>query len=543
MDDQRFDALTRALARGSSRRTALKGLFLGVVGGVSLTMRQDRAGAQTECVDSSDCNPCQECIEGECSYPVSYPDGLCCGTEGNYYCSPECCSSDNCEPIYENQCGISICNGSGYCEGITTCVTGQRCCNSGTPEHYCGVCCADTECPGCSVCVNGTCSHPECCGDSDCTSICGECVEGTCVTRCTSVEYCCAFANDCRAPGECCTDDECPCGGSCIDGTCYPQPPCPEGQECCADTCVTSGTCECIVSGGHCDGEPPDCCEGLQCCGFNGGSTCQECCGDSDCDGNCEQCVEGECVTACNPDQECCGDQCVPLGQCAHLCIPESQTCSGSQLECCPGLTCCMDGDVSFCAECCADNDCGSCAYCSEGVCYGECSQSESCCHGQCVDDDTCCHSEGTTCGVLPSDDSAQLDCCNGLLCCDNLYYGASVCAECCVDADCDHGGWCHEGECKDPHACKDDKHCPKGACCCKDGSCSSKCCHHPHPPKPPKPAPSGDGVTSLPATGAGPNDERNTLLGAAALGAAAALYAAKQLRDDQEASEAHSAE
>ena len=33
-------------------------------------------------------------------------------------------------------------------------------------------------------------------------------------TRCTTGEYCCAFANDCRAPGECCTDSECPCGGA-----------------------------------------------------------------------------------------------------------------------------------------------------------------------------------------------------------------------------------------------------------------------------------------------------------------------------------------
>jgi hypothetical protein len=44
--------------------------------------------------------------------------------------------------------------------------------------------------------------------------------------------------------------------------------------------------------------------------------------------------------------------------------------------------------------------------------------------------------------------------------------------------------------------------------------------------------------VTTLPATGAGPNDERNNLLGVAALGAAAALFAAKTLRDGQESSE-----
>jgi hypothetical protein len=43
--------------------------------------------------------------------------------------------------------------------------------------------------------------------------------------------------------------------------------------------------------------------------------------------------------------------------------------------------------------------------------------------------------------------------------------------------------------------------------------------------------------VTTLPATGAGPNDERNGLLGATALGAAAALYAAKKMRETPEGS------
>jgi LPXTG-motif cell wall-anchored protein len=39
--------------------------------------------------------------------------------------------------------------------------------------------------------------------------------------------------------------------------------------------------------------------------------------------------------------------------------------------------------------------------------------------------------------------------------------------------------------------------------------------------------------VSTLPATGAGDASESGSLFGAAALGAAAALYAAKKLRDD----------
>ena len=49
------------------------------------------------------------------------------------------------------------------------------------------------------------------------------------------------------------------------------------------------------------------------------------------------------------------------------------------------------------------------------------------------------------------------------------------------------------------------------------------------------KPAPAAP-VTTLPATGAGSNDERNSLLGVTALGAAAALLAAKKLRETPEA-------
>ena len=72
---------------------------------------------------------------------------------------------------------------------------------------------------------------------------------------------------------------------------------------------------------------------------------------------------------------------------------------------------------------------------------------------------------------------------------------------------------------------------------------CEERCCpgpHPPKPPKPPKPAPPASGSTpsTLPATGAGPSDERNSLLGAAALGAAA-IFAAKKMRDDRAISEA----
>jgi len=590
MDDQRFDALTRALARGSSRRTALKGLFGGLIGGAALVTRLDNASAQA-CEIDSDC------------------------------------------PSYANQCGTNHCT-DGFCVPVSNCAQNEQCCGFDTAGAHCATCCSDDQCGGCHACIDGTCQELDCCADSDCYGQCASCVRGTCVSHCELDEYCCAYTNGCLAVGKCCTDDDCDCG-LCSQGTCYSQctdqqeccegtngrsycteccsdascpgacEVCVEGQcgsactqdeECCQGECVATGTCcrdsgdSCLVTGGPgtqgnccddllccasgeggycaecchdsdcgecgscaggvCSGEcsqdqeccerecvaigtccakegdyctlgepdpgqePVECCSDFVCCATETSAACAECCDDTDCP-SCSHCSNGICYDGCRQGEECCGAVCVPLGQCAHLCIPQSQTCAGSELECCRGLKCCIAGETSFCTECCEDSDCGACEICDSGACAPK---------------SDCCHGEGHTCGVAAADDSAQLDCCDGLVCCDNLYYGASVCAECCVDHDCPHGGHCHEGECKYPHVCKDDGHCPKGTCCCKDGSCSGKCCHHPHP----KPSDGGT-VTELPVTGAGPGDERNDLLGMAALGVAATLLAAKKLREAPE--------
>jgi LPXTG-motif cell wall-anchored protein len=184
---------------------------------------------------------------------------------------------------------------------------------------------------------------------------------------------------------------------------------------------------------------------------------------------------------------------------------------------------CCVAGETSYCAECCADSDCGDCEICDSGVCAP-------------VTD--CCKGAGASCSFLEVtdvDSAAQLECCDGLVCC----YGLSnnVCAQCCIDENCDAGGTCEDGVCVYPILCIDDKGCPEHTCCCDDGSCSWHCCdhhhHHPHPhPKPPKPTPEAP-VTTLPATGSGKENTSSGLLGAAALGAAA-LFAAKRVRDQQ---------
>jgi LPXTG cell wall anchor motif len=186
-----------------------------------------------------------------------------------------------------------------------------------------------------------------------------------------------------------------------------------------------------------------------------------------------------------------------------------------------------------------------------------------------------------------------QLDCCDGLLCCD--AGDAGECAECCGDGDCPQGticcvGACREIECciddiltggnpndrcpdtctcfegicvdenqercrafcesdkecgKDTCCCKDgtcsakcceafvcasDKDCASGYCCCKDGSCSGTCCGS----TPTTPPPGGGTIDTLPNTGTGgaASDPLNLAAGltvAAGAAAAAARWRAKQ--------------
>jgi LPXTG-motif cell wall-anchored protein len=486
MDDQRFDALTRAFAKGSSRRTAIKGLFGGVIGGVAVASRLDLAGAQTPC--------------GEC--PGNRP--ICCGDIEGGTCTTVCCSDADCggdfclfigndphnsvcvQCVADDDCGQpdvctapacidNVCNQISDCPAGTTCCdvdgVGIDCVDLSGGGMYCGAC--GVVCSACEVCLDGacvsTCIQPDACTVVDCVGGVCEIVEGGC------------------PPGETCCDVD-GVGIDCVNLNA------PDDQYCGACG-VVCDTCETCVNG-----------------------VCTDACPD------CSYCSQGTCFGECSQSQECCNDECVPLGQCVHICIPEAQPCEDRTLECCPGLQCCIAGESSYCAECCADSDCGDCEICDSGVCAP-------------VTD--CCRDFGDYCGLLQTtaaggDSSDQLDCCDGLVCCENWNSQGSVCAQCCNDWDCGKDGTCNEGVCEYPILCIDDKGCPEHTCCCGDGSCSWHCCdhhhHHPHP-KPPKPTPAAP-VTTLPATGSGQESDSTGLFGAAALGAAAALYAAKKLRE-----------
>lgn len=123
MDTDRFDALTRTMGHGTSRRAALKGLLgLGAasVGAVRLTAGADAARrgfsgpklpapTPTPGPDPCECDPNQECIGGLCFL-------FCTG-----------CPCDSCTlvPDVGSFCTQDAYATSGSCEGI--CEAGYAC--------------------------------------------------------------------------------------------------------------------------------------------------------------------------------------------------------------------------------------------------------------------------------------------------------------------------------------------------------------------------------------------------------------------------------
>jgi LPXTG-motif cell wall-anchored protein len=281
--------------------------------------------------------------------------------------------------------------------------------------------------------------------------------------------------------------------------------------------------------------------------------------------------------SSCTYDEDCCTGCC---GQNATVGEPPNQYClpaeycecrvfgeecgliingtypagEAHQLDCCEDLLCLhgypgevnADDRAMYCAECRRDHHCDK----DEKCCFGRCIPEWKCCTDHdCDDCEECADGHcrltgvpfGETCGYVINGtaiswESDQLDCCDGLVCCD-VDKDGKRCFECCGDWDCPKGSDCKHGVCE--FECKHDKDCPDDTCCCKSGHCSKHCCHHHKPDKPDytpgdKPGyPSGGTVDTLPATGAGDDESGLGWIGAAALGAAAAYVAGKTIRSE----------
>jgi hypothetical protein len=156
MDGMRFDDVSRALARGTSRRAVLKGLFAGVAAAAGLRALPDSADAAT-CTPPGPRNFCN--FDVECCSGSLCRNGACSCPAGKKICGSGCIDeSQTCGPSY-CPAGFKVCGGickdtsrdpqnCGSCGivcGPTKTCSNGRCCPKGTV--FCnGTCKPSTEC-------------------------------------------------------------------------------------------------------------------------------------------------------------------------------------------------------------------------------------------------------------------------------------------------------------------------------------------------------------------------------------------------------------
>ncbi len=364
MDGNNFDALTKKLARATSRRSFFKGLIGGgaaVVGGSIAALPE--ADAQ-----SSNCQSFHTTGQG-CNDP---PGKNCCATD--------LCIGDNINNPGAGKCG--------------TCPSGSTFCPN--PSHP-GFCCSDAT----QACVGGECCNlPTCPVGQACGSVTNNCGTIGCGT--------CPGGQTCNASGQC---------------VCLAEDP----TTTCAGKCGTvNNNCGTPVNCGNtnCQGTTDPClqvaCNGNT-CGFAAANE-NGPCDDGDICTTGDHCVAGSCVgtpVVCNtpPDAQCNlpeGD-CNANGGCDYTPVQNNTSCGRCQV--CTAGECGYAGSGTD-----PNNDCGTCQQCDgEGSCenapdgldYGDCATGEICCGGLCQAGPNCGCDTDADCAYLTSDTACQVGVCN----------------------------------------------------------------------------------------------------------------------------------
>lgn len=467
MDGHRFDELTRALARGASRRVALKGVLAGAAAFVVGLPRGRQAAAQQ-----------------------NVPLGGRCSTFG---------ASAECSQAGTPSGGVGvICSDNGVSrDGSYNC-----CRNSG------GVCSEDFHCCGGAFCVNGICG-------SGATSTSGLRLGSACTTtsECsqTGGSVVCAdngvaedgAKNCCRNTGGACGSDlECCSGAFCINGVCGGSGTSGSssnlrpGQECTSSSQCSQvgGTTVCASNGYDTDGA-------LNCCRNEGGA-CSDTVYSADCCGG-YYCREGKCTQITTDGLNALGVRCTATDQCSQDGGPV--TCADNGTADDGALNCCRYGG----GACERDGQCCSGLLCVNGVCGGtssagstglplgsactsasECSQAggEVACADNGIAADgalNCCRYQGGAC-------SSGEACCAGLECIGGVCGGSAsddgggtssglvgLGGECTSDAQCSQEGG--EVACRDNGLPGDgERNCCRyqgGACWGDSGCCAGYLC------------------------------------------------------------------
>jgi len=340
MDGQRFDAITRAMATGRSRRG-----FLGTLAaGVAVLAGAGRAAGQ----EQPRCDVCNIPADCTCSGVTwGCVNGQCCRETIGIFCQTGLIGHECCSPNYVCAEGTTFQNaGDGIhgcqcntAQGFTQDPTTGACCiangTAGNANH------PDLCCSGC-VCPDGNCCNAEHCqpqcqaAGQTCNANHPCCHPG--VLECGAAGTCCISTGqqgNANHPDLCCSGCVCE-DGNCCDASHCQEPVCAEpGQACnaCHACCEGSrctkpdapctgpadaGVC-CLKNGSKGNANHPDlCCSGCVCSDGN-------CCDAS----HCQQCSGGTvpCGSQCiDPTTQCCADEEIGI-----LCQAP-----GFKTKCCP---------------------------------------------------------------------------------------------------------------------------------------------------------------------------------------------------------------
>jgi hypothetical protein len=244
MDQQRFDAFTRSLAEGRSRRGALKVIGGGLAGGLGALFLRNRGALAADCTpDGENCALNSECCSGVCdgvciAQPLCIGEGDPCSIVANdsvraFTVILECCNGLTCDA--ESDTCVAICAEAG--EACNPLVQGANgCCE--------GLDCVD------NVCVAPCQPEGEACkGDEDCCAALS-CIDSVCTLPCVGES------------GVCEADEDCCAGLVCDDGSCVSAAPpvcsengedCGSDDDCCDALVCIDGSCaaEAVDTGGE----------------------------------------------------------------------------------------------------------------------------------------------------------------------------------------------------------------------------------------------------------------------------------------------------
>jgi hypothetical protein len=258
VDDQRFDNLARALAKGASRRQGFRMLaggaatLLAFARGSGAAQGQQWLTAGDPCYDSSQCRAADApltCADNGFDYDgplncCTYEQGRCFADEG--CCGTALCVNGFCAAAPDFPSNGFRCQNSSqclsgdrplYCDYVAT-VDDYRCCT--TDGYWCA---SNEDCCGWNTCNGNVCGSAPAPAPSYCTSEWCDCYQGPNDDNpCDPGLFCCLSTN---TTGVCMTQFNCQ-GGSGLPGDicaryCLPGPgQCPG---CISGYCNAAGVC------------------------------------------------------------------------------------------------------------------------------------------------------------------------------------------------------------------------------------------------------------------------------------------------------------